>query len=105
MTQRTIAEIDKEIEKVKAEKAMMEKIAIHMAVVLTTLYEDKETCIPKSPIYMAFGYDLRLYEKVEFALKEQGWITCTTETMSLTETGKIKAQECQQLLNNKKSGG
>lgn len=104
MIQRTVDEIDKEIEKIKAEKAMIHKVAISMAVVLTVLYEDEELFIPKSPIYMALGYDIELYNKVEFALLSQGLVKCTAETVSITDIGRIKAKECMEILKNKKTG-
>lgn len=84
-----------------------QQIMAYVASILHTMLEFENYTIPRSSVYMMLDSDIKKFEGIEYLLKTSGLITNTSETMTLTEKGILKAKECKEIhdsqLNKKTS--
>lgn len=70
------------------------EINIHLAAILTTVAEVGGMS-PRTPIYMAMGMNIDAYTLVESLLCRAGLAVATTETLTLTDSGKAMAAKIE----------
>jgi len=69
--------------------------------VLLTLHESRGWT-PASMIYLAFDMDMESYDAVVGVMEKCGFITRTTEVVTLTAKGRERAQAISEILEKKK---
>ena len=62
------------------------KFVASLAIIVETL--DGVDFAPNSTIYLAFGHDMELYERLTETLRRNGYVKMTAETIRLTKKGK-----------------
>lgn len=75
------------------------KMIVRLAAVVSTLGETTQPgeASPATPIYLALGADMAQYNLIVSMGESVGWLTATSETITLTPAGREKAKEFQAL--------
>ncbi len=74
------------------------ELIVRLSCLLSALLEADGMPIPASIIYLGLGSSLEEYNLVSRAGERLGWLTVTSETVALTESGKVTALEFEKRL-------
>lgn len=78
----------------------LQKLLLHIATIISTVYELNDHWSPKGPIFLAFqqmGYDLEYFDSLIMIGEKAGYWTSTNQILTLTEKGKEKGKELSTL--------
>jgi hypothetical protein len=72
---------------------------VYLCGILTTL-ADMGARVPKAPIYLAMGMNIDDYQTVETIMLKAGLVTATTETLTLTDAGRVMVGKIRAVMPN-----
>ena len=73
------------------------EIVVRIAATLTTLLDVNGS--PESTIYLAYGMNWGTWNLLRGIMERAGWIVVRNFYVTLTPSGKVKAAECQAIID------